>query len=73
MKVDGSFVLGAQKNPADIPKLVELLDQIKEKERFSIVPMVENTQILPSLWKSSVAYIQGYYARQPTDKIDFSF
>lgn len=72
-KVDGSFVLAAQKNASEIPKLVELLDQIKEKQRFSIVPMVENTQILPSLWKSSVAYIQGYYVRQPTDAMDFSF
>lgn len=73
VKVDGSFVLAAQKNSADIPKLVELLEQIKEKQRLSIVPMVENTQILPSLWKSSVAFIQGYYVRQPTEKMDFSF
>lgn len=73
VKVDGSFVLAAQKSSSDIPKLVELLNQIKEKERLSIVPMVENTQILPSLWKSSVAFIQGYYVRQPTDKMDFTF
>lgn len=73
VKVDGSFTLAAQKSASDIPKLVELLDQIKEKERLSIVPMVENTQILPSLWKSAVAFIQGYYVRQPTDKMDFSF
>ena len=73
VKIDGSFVQNAQKNAADIPKLVELLDQIKDKHRESIVPMVENTQILPALWKSNVAYIQGYYVRQPTDKMDFSF
>jgi multidomain signaling protein FimX len=73
VKVDGSFTLAAQKSANDIPKLVELLDQIKDKGRLSIVPMVENTQILPSLWKSSVAFIQGYYVRQPTDKMDFSF
>ena len=73
VKVDGSFVLAAQKSSKDIPKLVELLDQIKEKQRLSIVPMVENTHILPSLWKSSVAFIQGYYVRQPTDKMDFTF
>lgn len=73
VKVDGSFTLAAQKNSSDIPKLVELLDQIKEKDRLSIVPMVENTQILPSLWKSAVSFIQGYYVRQPTDKMDFSF
>lgn len=73
VKVDGSFVLAAQKNASEIPKLADLLEQIKEKKRYSIVPMVENTQILPSLWKSSVAYIQGYYVRQPTDAMDFSF
>ena len=73
VKVDGSFTLSAQKSSSDIPKLVELLDQIKEKNRQSIVPMVENTQILPSLWKSSVAYIQGYYVRQPTSEMDFEF
>ena len=73
VKVDGSFTLSAQKNSSDISKLTELLDQIKDKERLSIVPMVESTQILPGLWKSSVAYIQGYYVRQPTDKMDFGF
>ena len=73
VKVDGSFALSAQKNSSDISKLTELLGQIREKERLSIVSMVESTQILPILWKSNVAYIQGYYVRQPTDKMDFGF
>ncbi len=43
------------------------------KGRKSIVPMVEIAAILPSLWKSNVAYIQGYYVRSPSDKMDFNF
>ena len=38
-----------------------------------LVPMVESAAILPSLWKSNVAYIQGYYVRSPSDKMDFNF
>ncbi len=71
VKVDGTFAVSAQNgNPNE---LHQLLAEIKTRGRQSIVPMVESATILPSLWKSSVAYIQGYYVRSPSDKMDFNF
>lgn len=71
VKVDGTFAVNAQNGKAE--ELHDLLGEIKERGRKSIVPMVESAAILPSLWKSNVAYIQGYYVRSPSDKMDFNF
>ncbi len=71
VKVDGTFAVNAQNGNPD--ELHQLLEEIKNRGRQSIVPMVESAAILPSLWKSNVAYIQGYYVRSPSDKMDFNF
>lgn len=70
-KIDGSFTLDAQKgNSEDMSKILE---QIAEKNVKAIVPMVESATIMPILWKSNVAYIQGYYVKSPGDKMDYKF
>lgn len=70
-KIDGSFTLDAQKgNSEDMSKILE---QIAEKNVKAIVPMVESATIMPILWKSNVAYIQGYYVQAPGDKMDYKF
>ena len=71
VKVDSTFAINAQNGNAQ--DLHNLLGEIKNRGRKSIVPMVESAAILPSLWKSNVAYIQGYYVRSPSDKMDFNF
>jgi len=70
-KIDGSFTLDAQKgNSEDMSKILE---QIAEKNVKAIVPMVESATIMPILWKSNVAYIQGYYVQAPGDKMNYKF
>ena len=73
VKVDGSFIQEAQKPGGKTEELSELLEQIKERDKVSIVPMVESATVLPVLWKSSVGYIQGYYVQPPSAKMDYKF
>ncbi|MFX4226748.1 MAG: EAL domain-containing protein [Porticoccaceae bacterium] len=70
-KIDGSFTLAAQKGESE--NMSKILEQVAERNVKAIVPMVESATIMPVLWKSNVAYIQGYYVRAPGDKMDYSF
>jgi len=70
-KIDGSFTLAAQKGESE--NMSKILEQIAERKVKAIVPMVESATIMPVLWKSNVAYIQGYYVQAPGDKMDYKF
>lgn len=70
-KIDGSFTQDAQKGNSE--DMTKILEQIAEKNVKAIVPMVESATIMPLLWKSNVAYIQGYYVQAPGDKMDYKF
>ncbi len=70
-KIDGSFTLAAQKGESE--NMSKILEQIAERKVKAIVPMVESATIMPVLWKSNVAYIQGYYVQAPGNKMDYKF
>ena len=70
-KVDVSFALNAQKSPEGAQELTKLLDQIAGTGVPAIVPCIESAAILPVLWKSNVAYIQGYYVQAPSPVMDY--
>ncbi|MCP5325384.1 MAG: EAL domain-containing protein [Oceanospirillaceae bacterium] len=72
VKVDGSFTteIGTEKG---LESLKELLAGISEREKASIVPLVENANIVAHLWSSGVNFIQGYYLRPPTAAMDYQF
>ena len=72
VKVDGSFTqeLESEKGMAG---LKELLSGIAEHQKASIVPSVENANIVAQLWTSGVSYIQGYYLSGPGTSMDYSF
>ena len=72
VKVDGSFTqeLSTEKG---MESLKELLGGINEHNKASIVPFVENANIVAQLWTSGVAFIQGYYLRGPSNDMDYEF
>lgn len=72
VKVDGSFTqeLESEKGMAGLKKL---LSGIAEHQKASIVPSVENANIVAQLWTSGVSYIQGYYLSGPATSMDYSF
>src|SRR5690606_36778309 len=62
VKVDGSFT--QELSNADAQKhLKELLTQLHEEEKLTIVPLVENATSVASLWQLGVHFIQGYYVQ----------
>ncbi len=72
VKVDGSFT--QELSNADAQKhLKELLTQLHEEEKLTIVPLVENATSVASLWQLGVHFIQGYYVQAPQAALSFDF
>ncbi|WP_086930380.1 GGDEF/EAL domain-containing response regulator [Agarilytica rhodophyticola] len=73
VKVDGSFTQDLQNNSDDENSLNELVSELHQNDKITIVPFVENASILSKLWQSGVHYIQGFYLQEPTDQMDYDF
>jgi diguanylate cyclase (GGDEF)-like protein len=72
VKVDGSFTQELESEKG-MDSLKELLVRISEHKKASIVPFVENANIVAQLWSSGVSFIQGYYLRGPGATMDYTF
>lgn len=72
VKVDGSFTQELNKEDG-MESLKTLLSGIDEKGKASIVPLVENANIVAQLWTSGVSFIQGFYLKSPSNSMDYEF
>lgn len=72
IKVDGSFTRAMEK-PEGKEEMRELVKKLQEAEKTVIVPMVENANMIPTLFSAGVKFIQGYYFQAPMDSMDFNF
>lgn len=73
IKIDGSFTQDLQSNEEGITALNELVSELHQQDKITIVPFVESASLLSKLWQSGVHYIQGYYLQAPTDSMDYDF
>lgn len=73
VKVDGSFTQDLQSNEESQSTLNELVSELHQTDKITIVPFVENAGVLSKLWQSGVHYIQGYYLQEPSDQMDYDF
>ena len=71
-KVDMSFAMAAQNGSEGAEKLTALLDNIASAGIPAIVPCIESAAVLPILWNSNVAYIQGFYVQAPSPVMDYT-
>ncbi len=73
IKIDGSFTQELQKGSEETDSLNELIKQLLQEEKITIVPFVENASVLSKLWQSGVHYIQGHYLQEPTEQMNYDF
>jgi multidomain signaling protein FimX len=73
VKIDGSFTQELQSGHGEPQALGELVSQLHQQDKITIVPFVENASVLSKLWQSGVHYIQGYYLQGPTESMNFDF
>ena len=73
IKIDGSFTQDLQNNDEGAQSLNNLVSELHQREKITIVPFVESASLLSKLWQSGVHYIQGYYLQGPTTSMDYDF
>ena len=73
VKVDGSFTLDIQNNNESPDTLINLLKDLHEENKITVVPFVENASVLSTLWQAGVHYIQGHYLQAPASEMSYDF
>lgn len=73
VKVDGSFTRDIQDNGESPETLTNLIQELHNREKTTVVPFVENASVLSSLWQAGVHYIQGYYLQGPSGDMNYDF
>lgn len=73
VKLDGSHVQGMQNNPDAGGAVTEMIKNLQALGKLTIVPMVENAQILSTLWQAGANYIQGHYLQEPSEQMAYDF
>ncbi|MBC6429211.1 MAG: GGDEF domain-containing protein [Cellvibrionales bacterium] len=71
VRLDESFAAKAQQDKG--AALQKLLRQLAAQKIVALVPGVDDVAILPVLWESGAAYIQGGYVGGPSAKMDHQF
>ncbi|MFC3852115.1 EAL domain-containing protein [Salinispirillum marinum] len=72
IKVDPLYVRDLD-NAENLAQLTNLISYIHQHEIASIVPHIENAQVMAGLWQAGVHYVQGHYLQQPIDAMSFPF
>ena len=72
VKIDGSYTqdLSRQENQES---LKQLLADLHEQAKQTIVPFVDSATVLATLWQAGVGYIQGQYLQGPSQSMDYNF
>ena len=73
VKVDGERIKQMESSEEKRDEVVESIKQLQELGKLTIVPMVENANVLSTLWQAGVNYIQGHYLQEPTTEMDYDF
>ena len=73
VKLDGSCIEGIDEDKARSDKLIEDIKKLQGSGKLTVVPMVENANVLSTLWQAGANYIQGHYLQEPTTGMDYDF
>ncbi len=73
VKLDGSHVQNMNDSPESSTAVTEMIKDLQAMGKLTIVPMVENAQILSTLWQAGANYIQGHYLQEPSDRMAYDF
>ncbi|MEM9620132.1 MAG: GGDEF domain-containing protein [Pseudomonadota bacterium] len=73
VKLDGNCVAEMSDKDDSKDALIKTIQQLQNAGKLTIVPMVENANILSTLWQAGANYIQGHYLQEPSAEMDYDF
>ena len=72
VKLDGAQVLAIE-TEVGAKSVVDQITKLQGLGKLTVVPMVENANVLSTLWQAGANYIQGHYLQEPTTEMDYDF
>lgn len=73
VKLDGSLIEALDANPEQKDDITQMIRDLQNAGKLTIVPMVESASLLSTLWQAGVNYIQGHYLQEPSTSMDYDF
>lgn len=73
IKLDGSYTRELNDSPDNQKQLKEMLAELHEANKQTIMPQVESASSLASLWQYGVHFVQGYYVQTPQESMSYNF
>jgi EAL domain-containing protein (putative c-di-GMP-specific phosphodiesterase class I)/PAS domain-containing protein len=73
VKLDGELVEALDNDPNRKNEVAEMVRELQNQGKLTIVPMVESASLLSTLWQAGVNYIQGHYLQEPSTDMDYDF
>ncbi|MFK7912486.1 MAG: EAL domain-containing protein [Pseudomonadales bacterium] len=71
VKLDGSLVDDSSEAAAET--LTTTIRKLQSIGKLTLVPMVENANMLSMLWQAGANYIQGHYLQEPVTEMSYDF
>ncbi len=73
VKLDGANLDEIEEDNAKSNALIETIKKLQAAGKLTVVPMVENANVLSTLWQAGANYIQGHYLQEPSTEMDYDF
>lgn len=73
VKLDGELIEALDKEAGRKDEVAEMVRELQNQGKLTIVPMVESASLLSTLWQAGVNYIQGHYLQEPSTNMDYDF
>lgn len=73
VKLDGELIEALDKDSDRKDEVAEMVRELQNQGKLTIVPMVESASLLSTLWQAGVNYIQGHYLQEPSTNMDYDF
>ena len=73
VKIDGGCVAALDQDEDKRSELMSNITKLQGLGKLTVVPMVENANILSTLWQAGANYIQGHYLQEPSADMNYDF
>lgn len=73
VKMDGTFIESMEDDDGVREQVMGNINKLQGAGKLTVVPMVENANILSALWQAGVNYIQGHYLQEPMTEMEYDF
>lgn len=73
VKFDSVIIERANEKEDGVVEVEDLINALKGENEQIIVPFVERAEMIPTLWRCGVHYIQGHFLQPPSPVMNYDF